>query len=107
VGELAGGQSQPIIFNLTYRNAFKNSEKEWLETHLEHPTGRLTMIILAPDDMQFTVATGMKSVARGDASPTATQPSIFQDGSVLYWSIENPSALGDRYALSWTWSGRT
>jgi hypothetical protein len=105
LGELAKGEVTPIISNVVYENAFKNSEKEWLETHLEHPTGRLTMIVLAPDDMKIIDATGAKSVARGPTDSTLTQPTVIQDGSVVYWSIESP-LLGARYALSWMWLSR-
>jgi hypothetical protein len=105
LGELAKGEVTPIINSVVYVNAFKNSEKEWLETHLEHPTGRLTMIVLAPDDMRIIDATGAKSIARGPTDATATQHTVIQDGSVIYWSIESP-LLGARYALSWTWLSR-
>jgi hypothetical protein len=105
LGELAKGEITPIITNVVYENAFKNSEQEWLETHLEHPTGRLTMIVLAPDDMRVIDATGAKSLARGPMDLTPTQPTVIQDGSVIYWSIESP-LVGARYALSWTWLSR-
>ena len=48
------------------------------------------MIVLAPDDMKIVDATGAKSVARGTTDSTPTQPTVIQDGSVVYWSIESP-----------------
>jgi hypothetical protein len=104
LGELAIGESTPIINNIVYLNAFKNTDKEWLETHIDKPTGRLTMFVLAPEDMQITSASGGKSIGRDELEPI-TEPAVMQKGSLLYWSIEGP-LLGARYAISWTWSRR-
>lgn len=103
--ELGKGEVTPIVHNLMYTNAFKSPDGEWLETHLEYPTRHLTMVVLAPDGMRITGATGGQSLARGRVNPTPEQPTIIQDRSVIYWSIEGP-VVSTRYALSWEWAER-
>jgi hypothetical protein len=105
LGELAKGETTPIINNLVYWNAFKHIDKEWFETHMEHPTGHLTMIVLTPDDMRVTDASGERSIGRDPVEPTSNEPTVIEDGSVIYWSIESP-LVGARYALGWTWTKR-
>jgi hypothetical protein len=105
LGELAKGETIPVINNLVYQNAFKHLDREWFETHVEHPTGHLSMIMLCADDMRITDASGGRSIGRDPVDPTPVQPTVIQDGSVIYWSIEGP-LVGARYALSWTWSRR-
>ncbi|WP_369253490.1 hypothetical protein [Geodermatophilus amargosae] len=104
--DLAVGQCTPVINSIAYRNAFRNLDGEWFETHIEQPTGHLTMIVLAPDDMQVTSAGAGRSIGRGDLEHTAEEPAVIEDGSVIYWSVDSP-VLGARYAVSWTWSRRT
>lgn len=105
LGDLAPGQVTPVITNVVYRNAFRRSDGEWFETHLEQPTGRLTMIMLAPDDMRVTAATAGLSVGLGQLRTTPEEPAVLQDGSVVYWATDDP-VLGARYALRWTWVPR-
>lgn len=105
LGDLAQGQCTPVITNVVYRNAFRRSDGEWFETHLEQPTGRLTMIVLAPDDMRVTAATAGRSVGLGQLQPSPEEPAVLQHGSVVYWSVDDP-VLGARYALRWTWVTR-
>jgi hypothetical protein len=106
LGELARGESTALINNVVYKNAFKGSDSEWLETHLEKPTGRLTMIILAPNDMQITSAVGGRKVERDPFERITDQPAVMSDGSVIYWSVEQPQQ-SDRYALHWQWRARS
>ena len=105
LGDLGVGQTTPVINSVVYYNAFKGREREWLETHLEQPTGRLTMIVLAPDDMRVLKAAAGRSLGLSELEPASADPAILQDGSVVYWSIERPTR-GARYALSWHWSSR-
>jgi hypothetical protein len=105
LSDLAVGQVTPVIHKLLYQNAFKKPNKEWFETHLEHPTGRLTMVVISPDDMEIGTATGLRSVGRDTAEQILPEPAVMQDGSLIYWAIEAP-ILGARYAMTWTWSPR-
>jgi hypothetical protein len=103
LGDLALGQETVVLHRLQYRNAFKGKDREWLETHLENPTGRLTMIILMPNDLMATSATGLSSIARSEPRRTPVQPVVLHQGSLVYWAIGGPQ-LGARYALEWKWS---
>ncbi len=105
LGEIAKGESTSIINNILYKNAFKGQDSEWLETHLEKPTGRLTMIILAPEDMQIVSALGGRKVERDPFEPISEKPAVLREGSVIYWSISQPQQ-SVRYALQWNWSER-
>ncbi|MDT0187845.1 hypothetical protein Q9S36_47435 [Microbacterium sp. ARD31] len=105
LGELARGEATPVINNVTYLNAFKGVDSEWLETHMEKPTGRLTMLILAPSDWEFVSATGHKRIERDDPELSDQQPAVISDGSVVYWSVHEPQQ-SVRYGLRWTWRRR-
>lgn len=105
LGELARGEATPVINNVTYLNAFKDVESEWLETHMEKPTGRLTMLILAPSGWEFVSANGQRRIERDEPENSEQQPAIISEGSVVYWSVHEPQQ-SVRYGLNWTWRRR-
>jgi hypothetical protein len=102
---VATGEIVPIAIEVTYVNAFKDAEREWLETHIDEPTHRLIMIVLMPDTMAATKA-GIEIRKEGRKEPPRLpDPRVMLNGSMVYWSIDKPLPE-TRYALSWHWIAR-
>lgn len=102
LGELAQGQVAPIICQVTYRNAFLNTDEEWLETHVDVPTGRLGMIVLTPPERRVHGAEAEVRIGRSSWISVAQDPAILQKGTMIYWSIDDPIRSA-RYQLKWRW----
>jgi hypothetical protein len=102
---VATGEIVPLAIEVTYVNAFKDAEREWLETHIDEPTHRLIMIVLMPDTMAATKA-GIEIRKEGRKEPPRLpDPRVMLNGSMVYWSIDKPLPE-TRYALSWHWIAR-
>jgi hypothetical protein len=105
LNDVATGEVAPIAVEVTYVNAFKAAEREWLETHIDELTHRLIMIVLMPNTMAATkAAVTIKKEGRKEA-PRLPDPRVMLDGSMVYWSIDKPLPE-TRYALSWQWIAR-
>jgi len=84
------GEVSPIISNVVYENAFKNSEKEWLETQFEHPT--------APNDdragsgrHEDSRRNWAKSVACGPTDSSPLNPPFSK--TAAEWFVLNEAAF--------------
>ena len=89
LSSVSEGQLIPITMKLTYENAF-TKPMETLETHLEYPTGWLSMFIVMPNAMRCTSAAGFRSIGRGKAEPLGPAPVVMHDGGLVYWSVKEP-----------------
>jgi hypothetical protein len=105
LADVATGEVVPIAIEVTYVDAFKGAEREWLETHIDEPTHRLIMIVLMPDTMAATKAEIMIRKEGRKEPPRLPEPRVMLNGSVVYWSIDKPLPE-TRYALSWHWIAR-
>lgn len=106
LGELADGQSVPLITQLRYQNAFDpTSSEQWLETHIDRPTGRLGVMIVLPESMRCGRASAEEQVGRSEWAVLPQKPAVLQNGTVIYWSFDNPK-LSARYQIKWTWTKR-
>jgi hypothetical protein len=104
LGELARGQVTPVISQLVYRGAFQGREGEWLETHVDHPTGRLGMIVIASDTNRIRSADAQMQLGRARWTTLQAEPAVLQRGTIVYWSIDRP-VRGARYQIKWAWAG--
>jgi len=105
LADVAAGEIVPIAIEVTYVNAFKGAEREWLETHIDEPTHRLIMIVLMPNTMAATKAEILIRKEGRKEPPRLPDPRVMLDGSLIYWSIDKPLPEA-RYALSWRWIAR-
>jgi hypothetical protein len=103
--DVATGQPVPVSAQVTYVNGFKKPDGEWLETHVDEPTGRLSMLVLMPDNMQAVRAEPRVVKEGRNKPPNIPEPIIMHDGSVVYWSVDAPVQEA-RYALYWRWVPR-
>jgi hypothetical protein len=107
LSHLAPGQSEQVINRLTYVKAFEGEHKEWLHTHMDHPTARLAMIILFPHDRPCK---SIKGFTKSGREPLLEyrhpRPVRLENGSIAYWRVEGPEQ-GAQYQLEWEWLPRT
>jgi hypothetical protein len=99
------GDSVDVVTQVEYSDAFTKPE-ETLETHLDYPTGRLTMMVLMPDSVRCTAATGFAKAGRGRPKPRSPGPVVMRDGSIVYWSIDRPEHMAG-YLVRWEWQARS
>jgi hypothetical protein len=104
--EVAENQAVPVVSQIAYRDAFTGAKSEWLETHIEYPTARLGMLIIFPADRRCLTAVAEVQIGRNDWRLLPEHPLIFQQDTVIYWSIDNPT-LSARYMVKWDWAPRT
>jgi hypothetical protein len=101
--DVAPGQVVPIITQLAYKNAFTNPDNEWLETHIDRPTGRLGILLILPSSWNFKSAEAQVEVGRSAWKSLHPPPAIFQQGTILYWSIDRP-VISAKYQVKWRWN---
>lgn len=103
LSHLAPGQSEQIINRLTYVSAFEGEEKEWLHTHIDHPTARLAMIVLFPQNRPCKSVKGFTKSGREPLREYRhPRPVRLERGSIAYWRVEAPEK-GAEYQLEWEW----
>jgi hypothetical protein len=103
LGELARGQATPVICQVTYRNAFLNTKEEWLETHVDVPTGRLGMIIIASSERRVQDAIAEVRIGRSPWRTVPLDPAVLQKGTMIYWSVDRPIRSA-KYQVKWRWT---
>lgn len=104
MSQLSRGQFSKVVNALTYTRRFQGLEKEWLHTYIDHPTGRLTVVLLFPEDRRCLSVTASVRTGRPRFEEIAgNQPVLIEDGRFVYWGIERPE-LGAAYQLEWEWA---
>lgn len=103
LSSVAPGERVPVINQIEYLDAFTGSDGDAFETHLDYPTGRLTMILLMPPGMRCTQAVGVRQIGLGEHVPLSdSKPIVVGDGSAAYWTVCDP-IQGAKYAIKWQW----
>jgi hypothetical protein len=100
---VARNQTVPVIVSLQYRNAFRGSDREWFETHIDRPTAHLTIMILLPAHLVARRASSRIKIGREWRD--GPDPQKFHSGSIICYSVGRP-VLGAVYQLAWEWAER-
>jgi len=104
---LAVGEQTQILNKVVFVDAFEGPDKEWFHTHIDYPTGALTIVLVFPDDRVCRTVTGFSKASSRKHYEEVThgRPLLLEDGKIVSWRILKPE-LGVEYQLEWTWAPR-
>lgn len=105
--KLAVGEQTQIINRAVFVDAFEGMDKEWFHTHIDYPTGALTIVLIFPPDRPCLIIKGLSraSSRKHYEEVTKGRPLLLEDGQIVSWRILKPE-LGVEYQLEWTWARR-
>ena len=107
LSRLAVGEQTQIINRVVFVDAFEGESKEWFHTHIDYPTGALTIVLVFPHDRPCRIVRGFSraSTRKHFEEVTTGRPLRLEDGQLVTWRILKPE-LGVEYQLEWTWEAR-